>query len=45
MLPSLSLLMLLLVGGLGVDLAAVSGTQLDLTGGCEGSWWQHGIVC
>ena len=34
-----------LVGGLGVDLAAVSGSRLGLTGGCEGGWWQRGIVC
>jgi hypothetical protein len=33
-----------LVGGLGIDLAAVSGGQLGLAGGCKGGWWQCGIV-
>jgi hypothetical protein len=34
----------LLVGGLGIDLAVVSGGWLTLAGGGKGGWWQHGIV-
>jgi hypothetical protein len=28
-----------LVGGLGIDLAAVSGGWLGLAGSCKGGWW------
>jgi hypothetical protein len=34
-----------LVGGLGVDLVAISGGRLGLAGGYESGWWWCGVVC
>ena len=34
-----------LAGGIGVDLVAISGCWLGLTGGCKNGWWQRGVVC
>ena len=34
-----------LASRIGINLVAVSDSQLSLTGGCKGGWWQCGIVC